>query len=184
MLSLFKLPNSIEGEKIIQVVRKDFFIMFRKIVLALFLAVLYVGLLFFILETNGNLLANPIFSALIVLASSAYSLFVLLFFYFSFIDYYLDVSIVTSERIIDITQNGLFSRTISELKIGEIQDVTSSVVGIFPTILRYGDVEVQTAGERMRFLFDDVSDPDGVRDLIIKVAQEKRHEHREEPAHI
>ena len=184
MLSLFKLPNSIEGEKIIKVVRKDFFVMFRKIILSLSLALLYVGLMFFVLETNGKLLASSIFLALTVLASSAYSLFVLLFFYFSFIDYYLDVSIVTSERIVDITQDGLFSRTISELKIGEIQDVTSSVVGIFPTILKYGDVEVQTAGERMRFLFDDVSDPDGVRDLIIKVAQEKRCEHRVETPQV
>jgi hypothetical protein len=55
-----------------------------------------------------NMFYGPISGPLIGLSVSAYYLFAWLFFFFSFIDYYLDVWIITSERIIDIQQNGFF----------------------------------------------------------------------------
>ena len=37
--------------------------------------------------------------------------------------------------------------------MGKIQDVTSQVQGVIPTLFRYGYVYVQTAGEKERFVF-------------------------------
>jgi len=179
MLSIYRLPNSLPDEKLIQVVRKDFFILLKKVMLSLLLVVLYLGLMFFFFNANPNILNHQIYYPLVVLATSGYALFVTLFFFVSFIDYYLDVCVITSERIIDIRQDGLFARTISELKIDKIQDVTSSVVGVIPTILRYGKVEVQTAGEKSQFIFEDISGPESVRDTIIKLVEEKRCAHKE-----
>lgn len=174
MLSIYRLPNQLPDEKIILIIRKDFFILFKKVLLLAILAVL--PLLFFglILLPNASMMQWAGTGSLIVLGVSAYYLFLWLFFFFSFLDYYLDVWIVTSERIIDIDQKGFFSRTISENKIFQVQDVTSEVQGFFPTILKYGNVFVQTAGEVERFFFSEVPEPDKIRDMIIKLVQDKR----------
>lgn len=97
------------------------------------------------------------------------------------IDYYLDVWIVTTQRVIDVNQSGLFSRQISELEHGKIQDVTSEVKGLIPTFFRFGHVHIQTAGEKARFVFKQVPNPVRVRDIIMQlqkysILREKRLE--------
>ena len=76
----------------------------------------------------------------------------------------------------DIEQKGFFSRVISEHKIFRIQDVTSEVHGVFPTILRYGQVFVQTAGTKQRFNFRQIPNPNKIRDMIIKLVERKKRE--------
>lgn len=174
MFSIYRLPNKIENEKIVKVIRKDFFILFKKVVL--FVVIIILPLVFFYLMSTimPNIMRGQISYPLVVLGTSAYYLFMWVFFFFSFIDYYLDVWIITSERIIDIQQQGFFSRIIAEQKLFRIQDVTSEVHGFFPTILHYGDVFIQTAGTKQRFFFHEVPQPDRIRDNIIKLAQIKK----------
>ncbi len=112
---------------------------------------------------------------LIIFAVAVFLVFIWLFFFFSFIDYYLDIWIITSERIIDVRQEGFFSRTVAELKLFQIQDVTSELQGFFQFIFRFGDVHVQTAAEVGRFVFSQVDNPEAVRDIIIKLAESKKH---------
>jgi uncharacterized membrane protein YdbT with pleckstrin-like domain len=93
----------------------------------------------------------------------------------------LDVWIVTGSRIVNIEQVALFSRNISELKHNKIQDVTSEVKGIIPTLFNYGDVYIQTAGNKQRFVFKQISDPTNTRNIIMQlqkkaVLEEKREE--------
>lgn len=77
--------------------------------------------------------------------------------FYGFIDYYLDVYIITNERIVNIEQNGFFKREISELHLHQIQDVSAKVNGFLPTIMHYGDVFIQTAAERENFVFANLS---------------------------
>lgn len=107
------------------------------------------------------------------------STFLLLLWLYSFlvwIDYYFDVWIITSERVINIEQKGLFSREVSELKFSRIQDVTSIVTGMLPTMLNYGDVDIQTAAEEEHFLFRQVPDPFQVKDLLMERLRNERDE--------
>jgi membrane protein YdbS with pleckstrin-like domain len=174
MLSTYRLPNSIPDEKIVKIVRKDIFILFKKFLFSLLIMVL--PLLFFamVLMIYPDMIGGEVSNAAMILAVSGYYLFAWLFAFFLFIDYYLDVWIITSERIIDIQQNGFFSRTIAEQRLSRVQDVTSEVKGAMATILRFGDVYVQTAGETQRFNFYSVPRPDLIRDLIIKLSERKR----------
>ncbi len=94
------------------------------------------------------------------------------------IDYYLDVWIVTNRRIVNIEQKGLFSRVVSELELKKIQDITTDVKGIIKTFLNYGDLFIQTAAEKERFLFHNIPDPYEVKDLIMKL--QKKVEKEEE----
>jgi hypothetical protein len=84
----------------------------------------------------------------------------------------LDVWIVTDQRIINIEQKGLFSRVVSELELENIQDITSDVRGVIATFLNYGDLFVQTAAEKERFIFRNIPDPYKVKDMIMNL-QEK-----------
>lgn len=87
------------------------------------------------------------------------------------IDVWFDTWIITSDRIINIEQHGLFSREVSELKLTRVQDVSVEVHGFFQTFLNYGDVHIQTAGEEERFQFRAVPDPYGVKNLIMNTAR-------------
>ena len=97
------------------------------------------------------------------------------------IDYYLDVWIITDERIVNIEQFALFRREVSELKHNKIQDITTEVHGILPTLFQFGYVFVQTAGGKARFVFKQVPDPVRVRKIIMELQkhallEEKREE--------
>ena len=92
------------------------------------------------------------------------------------IDYYFDVWIITDRRIIDIEQLGLFRRNVSELEHSKVQDVTTEIHGILPTLLKYGFVYVQTAGKKTRFIFKQVPHPMMVRKMILKLQQKVIHE--------
>jgi uncharacterized membrane protein YdbT with pleckstrin-like domain len=99
-------------------------------------------------------------------------LFLWLYGFLVWIDYYFDVWIVTNERIVNIEQKGLFNRRISELRFSRVQDVTAAVDGLIPTVLNFGDVYVQTAAEEERFVFRQVGDPFAVKDMVMRLARE------------
>lgn len=179
MLSVYRLPNQLPGEEVLHIIRKDLFILFKRAMLFILLIILPLIFFYLMVITDPSLLIGSISYPLIVLGTSIYYLFIWLFFFFSFIDYYLDVWIITNERIIDIQQRGFFSRVIAEQKLFRVQDVTSEVNGFIPTLLRYGDCHIQTAGTKQRFYFHEVPNPDKIRDDIIKLAEMNKIKHPE-----
>lgn len=172
---IYSLPGRLPGEKIIKVIRRDFFILFKRMTLTAGLIILPALAGLMLLNLYPNLLDGPVSLPLIILSVSGYSLFVCLFSFFSFIDYYLDIWLITNERIIDVRQEGFFSRVVAEMKLFQIQDVTSELKGFWQFIFKYGDVHVQTAGTTQRFVFSQISHPEKVRDTIIKLAEAKKH---------
>lgn len=106
--------------------------------------------------------------------------FYLLFMYFfvltilafiTWVDYWLDMWIITNERIIDIEQKGLFRHEISEFGLDKIQDVTVESPGLLATFLRYGKISVHTAGDQS-FEAVDLPNVHGVKDLILKCVKD------------
>jgi uncharacterized membrane protein YdbT with pleckstrin-like domain len=106
-----------------------------------------------------------------------------LVFFTSFIDYYLDFWIVTNDRIINVEQH-LFARTISELDLYKIQDITGESRGFLQTMFNYGHVFVQTAGEVGRFNFEEVPGPREVARKIMELAEEDRKYHANQAAKL
>jgi len=130
---------------------------------------------FFFDEFSEQLLIN-----LTAFMRSLFFTFLWLLFFAIWIDYYFDVWIVTSERIINIEQKGLFTRVVSELELEKIQDVTTDVRGVIPTFLNYGHLLIQTAGERERFIFRNVPDPYTIKDVIMKLQNELENKEENE----
>lgn len=162
-------PGKSPNEKVLLVLRRHWFLVFQRIV-AFAAAAFIPG----VLLTVATYLGHPfvfqptsLTSVLGVLGLALYELFVWSFFYVAWLDYELDVFIITDQRIVNITQNGLFNRSISEQQLFRVQDVTSETKGVLPTLLRYGTVYVQTAGEQEHFIFRNIPNPDSVAKVIL-----------------
>lgn len=93
-----------------------------------------------------------------------------------FLSWYFDVFIITDERVIDINFNNLLVKHFAEAKISMIQDISSKVIGFFPTMINYGTVLIQTASEVNQIVFENVSSPE----KVIKVLQQMRQEEEQE----
>lgn len=94
--------------------------------------------------------------------------------------YTLDYWVVTNERIVDSIQCGFFNRQVSELSLSSIQDISTSLEGFLPTTMNYGSVKIQTAARENHFYFDEVPNPQKVKDTIMELVDqiEQRKEGR------
>jgi uncharacterized membrane protein YdbT with pleckstrin-like domain len=111
------------------------------------------GLLFFLIPTlltgGAHDSAIHIVSILAIVATAITALFLLL----ATSIYRQNRWVVTDDSISQILQKGLFQRQTSELSMANIEDVTAEQSGILPTLLGYGTLKVETAGERSNFHF-------------------------------
>jgi uncharacterized membrane protein YdbT with pleckstrin-like domain len=105
-----------------------------------------------------------------------FGMFIWITFFLIWIDYYFDVWIITNKRVVNIEQKGLFNRQVSELELARIQDITTEVTGVIPTMLNYGEVFIQTAGENPRFIFHQVPDPYGIKDILMNQQKKRNRE--------
>ena len=167
------------GEEILMVIHRHWFNILTHFSIIFFMILFLFGsyflTAFFFDEFSEQLLLN-----LTAFMRSLFFTFLWLLFFAIWIDYYFDVWIVTSERIINIEQKGLFTRVVSELELEKIQDVTTDVRGVIPTFLNYGHLLIQTAGERERFIFRNVPDPYKIKDMIMKLQNELENKEENE----
>ena len=84
--------------------------------------------------------------------------------------YSLTTVVITDQRIINGEQKSLFNRKISELNSNRIQDVSTHTNGIFETVLKFGNVTVQTASSETHFIFYQIPRPERVKEVIVKTA--------------
>jgi len=164
--------------------RRHWITMLKRVVAYGVLAAIPFGMAVFLRENFPEILASTIGYPALVLAASAYELGMWLLLFTMFLDYELDMWVVTNDRLVNIEQHGLFARTIAELDLWRVQDVTSDVRGVFPTAFNYGNVYVQTAGARERFALEQVPDPHEVRKLILDMADLDRKFHEKDAALI
>jgi len=75
--------------------------------------------------------------------------------------------IITTNHIVDIDQIGLFNKTVSTLHLDEIQDISAKINGPIQTMMKFGTIIIQTAGERENFVFDYVPSPLELENFIL-----------------
>jgi hypothetical protein len=91
--------------------------------------------------------------------------------------YYFNVGIVTTEHLVEIEQERLFSRTTSELMLDNIQDVMASQSGVLQTMFDFGNINIQTAGKLPNFMFTNIRHPNECSRIIIEASEQyvKKH---------
>jgi uncharacterized membrane protein YdbT with pleckstrin-like domain len=155
-------------EKIIATIKRHWIVVVSEIAFLAALALIPVILVpylfsYQVLESNPSNFAIAVF----IWAFWWYMLWVGYFVFWT--NYHLDAWVITNQKIIDIEQHGLFNREVSEYRLERIQDVTIRVNGLVATWLKFGDIDVQTAGESSsHFVIRHAPNPEHVKDLIIE----------------
>ncbi|MDE2213405.1 MAG: PH domain-containing protein [Patescibacteria group bacterium] len=90
--------------------------------------------------------------------------------------FYLDVWIVTDERLINIDQVGLFRRDVSTTWLEKLQDVEVDVHGLFQTLFGFGTIKIFTAGEDPHILITNAAHPDLARRALLRSEQDAEDE--------
>lgn len=68
----------------------------------------------------------------------------LLVFMPSWISWHFSLFIITDQRFIQITQKGLFHRSVGDIALSQIQSVNYEVAGLQETLLGFGTIKMQT----------------------------------------
>ena len=110
----------------------------------------------------------------IVLFLGLFEIFVLIIFLVAILDFYYDIFIVTDRRVVDISQEQLYYRSISELNLEDVEDVKSEVKGFFPTLFGYGTITIQTAGEHENFIAHNFLYPREIASIVSDLSEQAK----------
>lgn len=146
-----KVEDINSDEVMIADVRRHFFGLFLIYLETIFAIVLALGLIIF-LAPSALGKADSVNSGLVLFS------FVTIILGFVFLIlatkiYNSNQLIISDLNVTQVLQIGLFSRKVSELTMENVEDVTAEQKGIFPTLLNYGTLKVETAGEQNNFIF-------------------------------
>lgn len=160
------------GEQVIAEVRKHWFIFLLEGLASLTaaLAPLFITLIL-LSQAEANLSLHSFY--VLGFFYSIWLLLVWIYFFISWTDYYLDVWLLTTEKVIDVDQKGIFHREVSSFHLDRIQDVTIEVPGFLPTLLDYGHLHVQTAGDQREFIIYNAARPGEVKKKILDECRRK-----------
>ncbi len=161
-----------EGEKKLLVLHRHWFVLAREFAAIVFM--LAIGVVAFSLRDSLYVfvdasIAGPIAAFLL----SLYTLLVLALAFAMWINYRLDVWIITSRRIIDVEQRGLFNREVSEFLISRVQDITAETPNIITTLLNFGNLTIQTAGHQ-NFTIREVPKLEEAKRIILEYSHKAR----------
>ncbi|MDP3772042.1 MAG: PH domain-containing protein [bacterium] len=113
-------------------------------------------------QIAASLTGTGLLGALITVV---YLMTILAYLFFTWMDYFLDFWMITPTRIIAINQRGFFDRVVSEIPLDRVQDAEMEVVGIIETLLHFGTLRIQTAGEQP-FIIANIPSPTSVKAAI------------------
>jgi len=165
-------PSQQLDETVHLVVREHWiFLVFRLVVVAFLFGLLLAFQTYAPRVVPGLFEGNA--ARVMALGGQVYTLALIMAIFLIWVFYYLNIQVITNLRVVDIDQKGLFSRSISELHIDNIEDVTSESNGPVATIFQYGNVYVQTAGTVDRFEFDRVPAPEQIEKIILDLYEKR-----------
>lgn len=88
-----------------------------------------------------------------------------------YISWYFSVFVVTDQRLIQITQKGLFNRSVVDMGLNQIQMVNYQVAGLQETLLGFGTIMMQTfVGD---LVIHDVHHPAKIQKKLIGILREQ-----------
>lgn len=171
-----QFPGHTEGEHVKALMRRHWIRLFDHalwFVTQVIIPLVGLTLLYFFTDIRIEVGSLPYI--LTVFGLSLYYLFIVLFYFADLVDYHLDIWVITDKRLVSIEQMGLFHRVVAEQPVLKVQDVTHETKGKLQTMLDFGNVHIQTAGEQERFIFEDVPHPDRVAKLILETHEQAIH---------
>lgn len=102
-------------------------------------------------------------------------LFILLVFYYlivfayafiNFITWFYAISLITEKEIVDVDFSDIIYHNVATTKLNLIEDVDYTQTGILQSFFDFGDVYVQTAGNKPNFDFLGIPKPKAVASIV------------------
>lgn len=134
-------PNQFDDEEVLFVFRKHPIVMRRGLIwgsLGLLVGPLYTLILTYAHPNNVPSMNFFYLSFLLSLVLAA------ILFFPSWMSWHFSVFVVTDQRFIQITQKGLFHRSVVDMGLNQIQMVNYEVSGLQETLLGFGTIMMQT----------------------------------------
>jgi hypothetical protein len=158
--------DQFDDEEVLYVFRKHPIVM-RKGIIVWAVAIL-IGPLSEMLMLAVGKEVTPTSYYLALLASFVFSIIVFSPWYLS---WYFSVFIITNQRLIQITQKGLFHRSVVDMGLGQIQMVNYEIAGLQETLLGFGTIMMQTfVGD---LVIHDVHHPGKIQKKIIGILRDQ-----------
>lgn len=166
MKSNMNFDGKKESEDILVFTRRHWIVLIRPMMTGIFASLLP----FLIIIVSAPFLIKNNLASIFTLVWSIYIMILWVYTFHALTMHTLDTWIVTSERIIDISQIGFFQRKVSELHLSSIEDISVHINGVLQSYFDFGNLEIQTAGSSQRFLFEEIPEPLNVKDKIMTAA--------------
>lgn len=174
---MFEFPEKRQDEIVLSVIRKHPVVYVKIVMGFVALVILPLAVFFYFWFSVHPFNQNQKLHEAVIIVSSLYFLYSLLYACIKWINEEFDIFIVTNERLIDIAQVSFFRRTIAATPLEHIQDTTSNVSGFVPTLFNYGDLTVKTAaGMASEFFIDRIPDPDNAARNILNWVHERQNQ--------
>jgi hypothetical protein len=106
---------------------------------------------------------------LVQILIAMYYVFLTGFILTEFVNWFFNLGIVTTERIIDIDYENLTYKSISAADLRDVEEVHAVQKGFFQSIFNYGDVDIQTESQRSNIEFYLVPRPVQINDMILNM---------------
>ncbi len=129
------------------VLHRHWLVLVRELLAVIFMIIMGI-LVFSVKSVWYEIVDDGVVDPVVAFLLSLYALLILALMFAIWINYRLDVWIITTKRVIDVEQRGLFNREISEFLVANIQDITTEVPTIIMTLFGFGNMTIQTAGHK------------------------------------
>ena len=164
----------VPGEKVLYVMRRHWIVFLGPLVMFFILLIVPPIAISLAPRYLPGAVTEAAFGALTNFLLAIYTMGLLTYLLVIWIAYYLDVWVITDHRLIDVEQHGLFHREISEIPMERVQNVTIEIPGFVATVLKFGNIRIQTAGQG-EFTISEVPDCYQAKDLILRHSRAQAH---------
>lgn len=174
---LFKLIEFDAEEKLLYEIRKHqiglVFIYFIGLFISIALILAFFGAVIFLDNDPLELgVSRRTIQGLAIFIGTILILLSLLATYIGAYIYQHNVVLVTSDKLTQVIYKNIFHRKISQLSIGDVQDVTVNQIGILARFFNYGTLVIETAGEQQNYTFSFVPNPYEASKAIVNAHEE------------
>lgn len=165
-----KYPGKQDDDKVVLFVRKHWIkYLVVSIVSLLLFSIPLVAIIIYLLNKP---VVDPMTTEIVTVSIGVYLLIVMGLILQAFVDFYLDMFIITEDKIIFVRQNGFFNQQIDESHIAEISEVGVDIKGIINSVVGCGDVVVHMGNDEAILTIDDIQHPEKVAKEITRLHKE------------
>lgn len=169
-----RLPVQLQpGESVVLTVRRHWFFLVAPLALSL-VAMLVPPLA--LLMIVGRTEAPRAVDVVVVILSLVYLVVLGMRAYFIWYAWVHDVWVITNQRLVDGQKRHWFHEEVSTADLMHVQDVALDRHGVLATLLKFGDLRVQTAAEVEEFILRKIPHPQDVLAILDRTRDAARRD--------